>query len=145
MVEVADAVILAAGYGKGLEPLTYTKHKVLMPILNKTLLYHHLEILRKLNVKRVILVVSYLKDQVIKYLRSLEKEIPKRPVDVLVVDEGKPLGTAHALLKGYEYVRSKEFLVIYGDVYIELEDIRSIFDVKGNVITTYRVSDDPRK
>ena len=43
MTYVSGAIILAAGYGKGLEPLTYTKHKVLMPLINDTpVSYTHL-------------------------------------------------------------------------------------------------------
>ena len=142
MPKVNEAIILAAGYGKGLEPLTYTKHKVLMPLINETLLSYWIKSLVEVGIRRIILVVNYLKYQIEDYVKNL---IDHCDVDLKIVDEGKPLGTAHATLKGLEHIKHNEFLVIYGDVYIESSDLKGIAEANGNVLAIYEVSDDPRR
>ena len=142
MSKVNEAIILAAGYGKGLEPLTYTKHKVLMPLINETLLSYWIKTLVGVGIEHIVLVVNYLRDQIEDYVKNLRRH---NDVDLKIVDEGKPLGTAHATLKGLEYIRHNEFLVVYGDIYIELSDLKSIVETNGNVLAIYEVSDDPRK
>ena len=47
------AMILAAGFGKRLNPLTLDKPKPLLELFNKTLLEHTLNLVEKLNIKKV--------------------------------------------------------------------------------------------
>ncbi len=142
MTYVSEAIILAAGYGKGLEPLTYTKHKVLMPLINDTLLSYWVKALVSLGIKHIVIVANYLMDQIENYVKNF---LNSCNADIEIVDEGKPLGTAHATLKGSEYIKGNEFLVIYGDVYIELSDLRSITSLSDSVLAVYEVNDDPRR
>ncbi|MCD6324293.1 MAG: NTP transferase domain-containing protein [Desulfurococcales archaeon] len=118
-----EAVILAAGYGKGLEPITHTRHKVLTPIIDKPIIEHQLNMLREVGVTRAIIVVNYLRSQVEAFLRRYAESAG---MDYVVVDQGKPMGTAHALSKAIEHVRDESFLLIYGDVFTDVDGIRAV-------------------
>jgi len=136
-----DAIILAAGYGRGLEPITHTRHKVLMPVLNETLLEHNVKSLARAGVKSIVIVVNYLKDQVVREASKLAKTYN---VELRVVDQGKPLGTGHALLKALSSISSNDFIVLYGDIYVESEDVSRIVSEGEPAIAGYAV-EDPRR
>ena len=53
------AVILAAGEGNRMRPLTYTRPKVMLPLANKPILEHLLIEMKKAGVKEFIIVVGY--------------------------------------------------------------------------------------
>ncbi|MEO3993746.1 MAG: bifunctional sugar-1-phosphate nucleotidylyltransferase/acetyltransferase [Desulfurococcaceae archaeon TW002] len=136
-----EALLLAAGYGKGLEPLTHTKNKVMIPVINKALLDHHVENLVKAGINRIVVVVSYLRDQVVERARILAE---KFSCDVRVVDQGKPLGTGDAVRKGLEEISSDYFLVVYGDIYVGYNDLVKLVKAGKNLVGAYEVSD-PRR
>ena len=135
-----EAIILAAGYGKGLEPLTHTRHKVLSPILNTTLLERHVRSLMDLGFDRFVVVINYLMNQVSDCLRSLSR---KYGFDYELIDQGKPLGTGHALLKGLEGVKGEEFLVIYGDIFTLNNDLCKVISAGPPALAVARV-DNPK-
>jgi len=69
-----EALILAAGEGTRLLPLTRTRPKPLFPILNQPLLQLTLGYLKQFSIDRVILNIHHLADQIETYIRSLKKE-----------------------------------------------------------------------
>ncbi len=136
-----DAVILAAGYGKGLEPITHTRHKVLVPVLDKTLLEHNVRSLVRAGVKSIVIVVNYLKEQVVKEASRLAKVYD---AELRVVDQGEPLGTGHALLKALSSISTEDFIVLYGDIYVEPEDVAKVISGGKPTIAGYGVEDPKR-
>lgn len=136
-----EALLLAAGYGKGLEPLTHTRNKVMVPAINKVLLDHHIENLISVGINRIVIVVNYMRDQVEKRARFLAE---KFCCDVKVVDQGRPLGTGDAVRRGLEEIHSDYFLVVYGDIYVEYSDLKEFVNMGKNLIGAYEVSD-PRR
>ncbi|MEM3948903.1 MAG: sugar phosphate nucleotidyltransferase [Zestosphaera sp.] len=141
MGELMEAILLAAGYGRGLEPLTHTRNKVLIPVIDKPLLEHHIDNLATLGVERVVIVSNYMADQVSGYVSRLAEKVS---CDIKLVLQGKPLGTGDAARRGLEEVSSDYFLIIYGDVYVRFEDLKNIVKLGRNVIGAYEVSD-PRR
>ncbi len=125
-----EAVVLAAGYGKGLEPLTQTRHKVLTPIIDKPLIQVQLEMLKEIGISRVILVVNYLRGQVEEFL---SKYAETAEIDYIVIDQGKPLGTAHALSKALPYIKGEIFLLIYGDILTDKESLKAVVKASPSI------------
>ncbi len=139
---VNEAVILAAGKGLGLDPLTQTRNKVLMPILNKPLILHHIEILKRIGIKRIVIVVNYLKEQVIKVVNESEES---KGLDIEFIDQKKPLGTGHATAEALGSIRGSKFLLIYGDVYTEFNDLRKVIKYEGKYLVCLARVSNPRR
>ena len=125
-----EAIILAGGFGTRLRPLTYTRAKSLLPILNKPMIAHIIEKLPK-EVDKVILAVNYRKDQIEKYFEK--NDYGKR---IIVNDEPKPLGTGGAVKFAENHI-SGRFLVLNSDIIcsIDLSDMIN-FHKKNNAVST---------
>lgn len=112
-------VILAAGRGKRLRPLTETRPKVLLPILGQPIIYRHIDLMKKLDIREIVIVVSYLKEQIVEVAKNIANDVG---VEVDFIDQGEELGTGHAIravLKRYE----DDAVVSYGDLYIECNEL----------------------
>lgn len=121
-----QAVILAAGEGRRVRPLTMSRPKALIPVANRPILDYVIEALEQCGIREIIVVVGYRKEQVIRHLNTLES-CPE------VVIQKKPLGTAHALLQA-EGLLKERFLVLPGDNYIDAASIARIRDVENAVL-----------
>src|SRR6266702_2191770 len=84
-------VIIAGGLGKRLRPLTLTRPKALIPLVDRPLVLHILDSLPP-SCDEAIIAVNYLFEQVRDFFREHEPRIAVR-----VVDEPTPLGTGGAL------------------------------------------------
>jgi len=125
-----EAIILAGGFGTRLRPLTYTRAKSLLPILNKPMVVHLLETLPD-EVNKVILAVNYRKEQIEKYFK--ENDYGK---EIIVNDEPKPLGTGGAVKFAEKHITGR-FLVLNSDIICSLNLSDMIkFHVKNNAMTT---------
>lgn len=134
--------MLAGGKGVGLEPITYTRPKVLVPILGSKLVERHLINLCRVGVKRVVVVVNYMGEAVKEFVDSISYRVG---LEVTFVDQGSPLGTSHAVMKALPYLSSDDFLVVYGDIYFK--DFKFLYELirsKRNVLSVAKVSDPSR-
>ncbi len=135
-------MLLAGGRGVGLEPITNTRPKALVPILGDKLIGRHLRELKELGIKKVVIVVNYMGDAVRKFVDGMNQHLG---LDVVYVDQGSPLGTADAVMKASTHVSGKDFIVLYGDVYFRNANFLSnLMRHDGNVITVAEVSDPSR-
>jgi bifunctional UDP-N-acetylglucosamine pyrophosphorylase/glucosamine-1-phosphate N-acetyltransferase len=133
------AVILAAGEGNRMRPLTATRPKVMLPIANKPIMEHLLIEAREAGIKEFILIVGYCDQQVRDYFGRGEK----LGVDITYCEQRKQLGTADAL-KMVEGRVDGDFLVMNGDVVVKRDDIGKLTSNRN--ITTLSVIEvkDPR-
>jgi NDP-sugar pyrophosphorylase family protein len=115
-----QAVILAAGEGTRLRPLTHSKPKAMIPVANRPVIEHVIDALLANGIRDIIVVVGYRREYVQRFLNSLE-------IPVRVVVQEKQLGTAHALRCAAPEIQ-EDFLVLPGDNYI---DPASIAKIKG--------------
>ena len=122
------AVILAAGEGNRMHPLTYTRPKVMLPLANKPILEHLLLEAREAGIREFIFVVGYHGDTVRQYFGNGDGW----QVAIEYVTQRKQLGTTHALRMVERSVDGK-FLLINGDVIVGEKDIRRM--VTKNDIT----------
>ena len=120
-----QAVILAAGEGKRVRPLTRSRPKALIPVANRPIIEYVIDALLKNGIRDIIVVAGYRKEQVIRFLNQLE-------VPVEVVIQPKQLGTAHALQCAESKITG-DFLVLPGDNYIDPHSIARILE-KSNAM-----------
>ncbi len=126
-----QAVILAAGEGIRLRPLTQNKPKALIPVANKPIIEHTILSLLEAGIRDIIVVVGYRKEQVMRHLSHLS-------VPVMIVRQTEQLGTAHALLSARDRIAG-DVLVLPGDNYIDPDSIRDIARIKNSLLyTTHR-------
>lgn len=100
-----QAVILAGGFGTRLRPLTYSRAKPLLPILNKPMIMYIVDMLPP-EVDKVIIAVNYKKDQIEHYFKN--HDIGK---DVIVNDEPVPLGTGGATKFAQKHITNSFFVL----------------------------------
>jgi len=139
------AVVLAAGRGERLWPLTEDIPKPLLPIANKPLLVRTLEALAGAGIRQIILVVGFRNEKIRDRLgkgetigseiRYVKQKTPKGTAD--------DLGTCSKELQGED-----TFLVVYGDDYYETSLPRTFLAKarrnKGIAIGTANVQDASR-
>jgi len=102
-------VVIAGGLGLRLRPLTETRPKALIPLVDRPLISYLLDALPS-SCEEVIIAVNYLFAQVRDFFRTHEY-----PMKIRVVDEPEPLGTAGAIKNVEQYIRGP-FAVYNGDV-----------------------------
>ena len=105
------AMVMAAGLGKRMRPLTATRPKPLIQVAGKTLLDHTFDHLRAAGVKRAVVNVHYLADQIEAHLKARVHDM-----DVLISDERTQLlETGGGVVKAREMIGDKPFLCVNSD------------------------------
>jgi UDP-N-acetylglucosamine diphosphorylase/glucosamine-1-phosphate N-acetyltransferase len=130
------AVILAAGEGHRMRPLTSHRPKVMLPIANKPIVEHLLIEAKEAGIGEFIFVVGYCDEQVREYFGSGDKW----GVSITYAEQRKQLGTADAI-RMVESAVDGNFLVINGDVIIGREDIRRLKNKKFSTMSVFKVKD----
>jgi glucose-1-phosphate thymidylyltransferase len=121
-----QAVILAAGEGTRVRPLTRGRPKALIPVANRPIIEYGIEALVKNGIREIIVVVGYRKEQVIRYLNDLDL-----PIQFAVQE--KQIGTAHALQCAAHLIKD-DFLLLPGDNYIDIDSIARIKQEKNALL-----------
>lgn len=111
------AMILAAGLGQRMRPLTDTLPKPLLAVGGKPLLQYHLEALASCGVKDVIINLAYLGDKI----REFVGDGSRFGLHVSYSPEPEPLETAGALLHAMSLLGDDPFLLINGDVWSDYQ------------------------
>jgi len=105
------AMVMAAGLGKRMRPLTATRPKPLVEVAGKALIDHVFNRLRSAGVKRAVVNVHYLADALEAHLANRVKGI-----DIHVSDERKQLmETGGGIVQARELIGDKPFLVVNSD------------------------------
>lgn len=105
------AMVMAAGLGKRMRPLTATRPKPLIEVAGKPLIDHALERLRAAGVRKAIVNVHYLADAVEAHLKARRSGL-----ETVISDERKLLlETGGGLVKALPLIDSDPFLVVNSD------------------------------
>ena len=108
---VRTAMVLAAGLGKRMRPLTATRPKPLVEVAGKTLLDHVLDRLRAAGIRRVVVNVHYLADALEAHLRHRAGDM-----DILIADErGQLLETGGGVTRALPLIEDEHFLIVNSD------------------------------
>lgn len=107
----STAMVMAAGLGKRMRPLTVTRPKPLVEVAGKTLLDHTIDHLKAAGVKRVVVNVHYLADVLEEHLKNRVSGI-----EVVISDEREQLlETGGGLMKAKHLIPDDPFLCVNGD------------------------------
>ncbi len=108
---IRTAMVLAAGLGKRMRPITTTTPKPLVEVAGKPLLDHVLDRLRSAGIGRVVVNVHYLADALEAHLSHRVKDI-----EIVVSDErAQLLETGGGLLRALPMIDADPFLVVNSD------------------------------
>ncbi|MGP0566563.1 MULTISPECIES: sugar phosphate nucleotidyltransferase [unclassified Nitrospina] len=127
------AMILAAGFGTRLRPLTLHTPKPMVPVMNRPMLEHTLELLRGQGINDLTINLHHLPDQVTAYFR----EGGGFGVHINWSKEEAILGTAGGIKKAQKFLDGAPFLVMNSDVFadIDLTRVRAFHEEKKAVLT----------
>lgn len=104
------ATILAGGIGSRFRPLTFTKPKPMIPLLNKPIIEHIVEYLRTYNIRDIAITTNYRRDQIMAHMGTGDRFGVRLSYPV----EETQLGTA-GCVKNIENYFDGTFVVIQGD------------------------------
>jgi glucose-1-phosphate thymidylyltransferase len=104
-----QAVVLAAGKGTRLRPLTDDKPKGMVEVAGKPLLTRCFEQLRDLNAEELIVVVGYMQESIISHYGDEFDGVP-----ITYAHQREQKGLAHALLTAEEHI-DEDFMLMLGD------------------------------
>lgn len=116
-------VILAAGEGKRMRPLTATRPKVMLPLANRPMLAHLVTAARDAGANEILLVVGYREEEVRRYFGDGSTH----GVRIDYVVQRHQRGTADALATAAEWA-GDDFLLMNGDMVLSSEDIRRVME-----------------
>jgi len=108
---IKKAMILAAGFGKRIRPLTLKHPKPLLKIGKETLLSNTLKFLKLFGIKQAVINVHYLGEQIVDYINRNQFNLTIN----IVKEKDKILNTGGGVLNAIQYFSNEPFLIINPD------------------------------
>ena len=128
-MKINTALILCAGYGTRLNPLTLTKPKPLIKINEITLLENCINLIQFLGIKKIIINTFYLKEKIEDFIKT-----KKFNLDIKIVKDGKKiLNTGGGILNMINSSNESDFLTLNPDTVWD----KSYVDVVQNMEKFY--------
>ena len=130
-MSISTAVVLAAGEGTRLRPLTHNRPKPMLPAANQPILQHVLDALVEAGMERIVVVVGYRGERVQDYFGPHYRDVPLE-----YITQEKQLGSGHALLQTRRAVDGP-VLVVNGDQLVGAASISRVvqaFEDGGTVV-----------
>jgi MurNAc alpha-1-phosphate uridylyltransferase len=110
-MKITTALILCAGFGKRLNPITLKTPKPLLKIKNLTLLEHCINLIKQVGVKKIFINSFYLKEQINKFIEENNFEI-----EIKVIEDGNTiLNTGGGVLNLISKINEDNYLVFNPD------------------------------
>ncbi len=116
-----QAVILTAGEGTRMRPLTLTRPKTMLPVGGKPILQYNVEALRDAGITEILLIVGYKEEMVKEHFGNGNKI----GVNINYITQKERLGTAHAIGHSREFIK-EDFVVLNGDIILDPELLREL-------------------
>jgi len=131
------AIIMAAGKGTRLQPLTHTRPKVMIPIAGKPILQHVLEACEKAGITEAGIIVKYLGKNIKEFFGKNFNNLK-----ITYFEQGEKIGTGEALLSAEGF--SDEFILLAGDIVVDSKDLKKMIELAKdgkNIIGLKQVSE----
>ena len=124
---IKKAMILAAGFGKRLNPLTLNCPKPLLQIGNETLLSNTIHFLEQSEIKQVVINIHHLGDQIVEYINK-----KKFNLSITIINEKeKILNTGGGILNALKHF-NENFLCINPDTIWNINYIKELKKMEGD-------------
>ena len=125
-MEIKTALVLCAGYGKRLNPLTLELPKPLLKLNNITLLEKTLNLIKSLGIKKVKLNTFYLKEKIKNFVNDLNLDL-----DIEIIEDGNQiLNTGGGILNMIKKSSEENFIVFNPDTIWSNEYVSCIKDME---------------
>ena len=125
-MEIKTALVLCAGYGKRLNPLTLELPKPLLKLNNITLLEKTLNLIKSLGIKKVKLNTFYLKEKIKNFINDLNLDL-----DIEIIEDGNQiLNTGGGILNMIKKSNEENFIVFNPDTIWNNEYVSCIKDME---------------
>ena len=119
---INTALILCAGFGKRLNPITRNIPKPLLKIKNLTLLEHCISLIVNLNIKKILINSFYLKDQINEFIKNHNYDI-----EIKVIEDGDDiLDTGGGILNLINKTDEENFLIFNPDTIWNKDHVNEI-------------------
>lgn len=125
---IKRAMILAAGFGKRIHPLTFSCPKPLLKIGEETLLSNTIKFLEACGIKEIIINTHYLSEQIVNYINKNQFNS-----NIKIIKEKKILDTGGGILNALKFFSDDPFLTINPDTiwnnkhFLDLKMMQKIF------------------
>ncbi len=133
------AVILAAGEGTRMRPLTENRPKVMLPIADRPMLEYTLLAARDAGIKEILLIVGYCKQSIMDYFGDGSRFGLK----IEYVTQEKQQGTGHAFGMAAGRCEGK-FIAMNGDVTVSAGHLKKLKARREDAIISVKPVDDPK-
>ena len=127
-MKINTALILCAGFGKRLNPITLTKPKPLLEIKEVTMLEKSINLIKKLGINKIFINTFYLKDHFLNFIKNKNFNL-----DIHIIEDGENiLDTGGGILNMINHSSEYDFMVFnpdtiwsnqYRDEIIKMEEI----------------------
>ncbi len=125
-MEIKTALVLCAGYGKRLNPLTLELPKPLLKLNNITLLEKTFNLIKSLGIKKVKLNTFYLKEKIKNFVNDLNLDL-----DIEIIEDGNQiLNTGGGILNMIKKSNEENFIVFNPDTIWSNEYVSCIKDME---------------
>jgi len=121
-MKINTALILCAGFGKRLNPITLNQPKALLKLNNVTLLENTINLIKELGIEKIILNTFHLKHQIKTYLNENKFDIS---IDVIEERE-QTLDTGGGIMNMINSTNEKNFLILNPDTFWDLNYLECI-------------------
>ena len=127
-MKINTALILCAGFGKRLNPITLTKPKPLLEIKEVTMLEKSINLIKEMGINKIFINTFYLKDHIINFIKNKNFNL-----DIHIIEDGENiLDTGGGILNMITHSSENDFMVFnpdtiwsneYRDEIIKMEEI----------------------
>ena len=132
------AMILAAGFGKRLQPLTLKRAKPAIPVMNVPLILHNLKFIKRHGINKAVINLHYLPDSI----KNIVGDGSRFGMDITYSYETEIMGTAGGLKKAEEFLKNSTFIMVNSDTLIDFDLQDAIrFHRENNSIATMALTD----
>ena len=128
-MQINTALILCAGLGKRLNPLTLKKPKPLLELKDITILERCINLIIELGIKKIILNTFHLENQIIEFIKN-----KKFTIDIKIIKDGqKILDTGGGILNMIEQSQDSDFIIFnpdtlwHQDYILELNNMQNFY------------------